>query len=215
MSHPRDCHRADTSGPLAFDTSGTGPRSRAARQRRGRRTAARCGFDALRGRAAGRERVGRGAGPAPSTWPRLTFRQPATSESDPRRAASSTAPPTARGTSNARQRGASARGAAVDALERGTIDPAAPSAVAHTASTAAPGLAREKDKRPRCAGPSGDSGGGIRTRDLRVMSPTSYLAAPPRVAATRYSNGDAWALAPPRAAAGGARCGPRTPPSRC
>jgi hypothetical protein len=25
-----------------------------------------------------------------------------------------------------------------------------------------------------------DSGGGIRTRDLRVMSPTSYLAAPPR-----------------------------------
>src|SRR3954465_358807 len=27
---------------------------------------------------------------------------------------------------------------------------------------------------------SADSGGGIRTRDLRVMSPTSYLAAPPR-----------------------------------
>src|SRR3954453_2696457 len=26
----------------------------------------------------------------------------------------------------------------------------------------------------------GHSGGGIRTRDLRVMSPTSYLAAPPR-----------------------------------
>ena len=26
-----------------------------------------------------------------------------------------------------------------------------------------------------------DSGGGIRTRDLRVMSPTSYLTAPPRV----------------------------------
>src|SRR6184192_1654101 len=26
------------------------------------------------------------------------------------------------------------------------------------------------------------SGGGIRTRDLRVMSPTSYLTAPPRVA---------------------------------
>ena len=25
-----------------------------------------------------------------------------------------------------------------------------------------------------------DSGGGIRTRDLRVMSPTSYLTAPPR-----------------------------------
>src|SRR3954470_3565181 len=28
---------------------------------------------------------------------------------------------------------------------------------------------------------SGNSGGGIRTRDLRVMSPTSYQAAPPRV----------------------------------
>ena len=27
-----------------------------------------------------------------------------------------------------------------------------------------------------------DSGGGIRTRDLRVMSPTSYQTAPPRVA---------------------------------
>ena len=26
-----------------------------------------------------------------------------------------------------------------------------------------------------------DSGGGIRTRDLRVMSPTSYQTAPPRV----------------------------------
>src|SRR5215211_7867329 len=29
---------------------------------------------------------------------------------------------------------------------------------------------------------SADSGGGIRTRDLRVMSPTSYLTAPPRAA---------------------------------
>src|SRR3954451_20981172 len=28
--------------------------------------------------------------------------------------------------------------------------------------------------------PSADSGGGIRTRDLRVMSPTSYQTAPPR-----------------------------------
>src|SRR4051794_22101830 len=33
------------------------------------------------------------------------------------------------------------------------------------------------------------SGGGIRTRDLRVMSPTSYLAAPPRVACEKHSNG--------------------------
>jgi hypothetical protein len=31
---------------------------------------------------------------------------------------------------------------------------------------------------------SGNSGGGIRTRDLRVMSPTSYQAAPPRVMVT-------------------------------
>src|SRR5205085_1359694 len=32
------------------------------------------------------------------------------------------------------------------------------------------------------------SGGGIRTRDLRVMSPTSYLTAPPRVATNECSN---------------------------
>src|SRR5438309_8188866 len=32
-----------------------------------------------------------------------------------------------------------------------------------------------------CASVGRDSGGGIRTRDLRVMSPTSYLTAPPRV----------------------------------
>src|SRR5205085_11753982 len=31
------------------------------------------------------------------------------------------------------------------------------------------------------------SGGGIRTRDLRVMSPTSYLTAPPRVAGSRVA----------------------------
>ena len=35
----------------------------------------------------------------------------------------------------------------------------------------------------------GHSGGGIRTRDLRVMSPTSYLTAPPRGVATECSNG--------------------------
>src|SRR3712207_8613557 len=34
--------------------------------------------------------------------------------------------------------------------------------------------------RPACGGGVGHSGGGIRTRDLRVMSPTSYQAAPPR-----------------------------------
>jgi exopolyphosphatase / guanosine-5'-triphosphate,3'-diphosphate pyrophosphatase len=34
-----------------------------------------------------------------------------------------------------------------------------------------------------------DSGGGIRTRDLRVMSPTSYLTAPPRVATARLPTG--------------------------
>ena len=32
------------------------------------------------------------------------------------------------------------------------------------------------------------SGGGIRTRDLRVMSPTSYLTAPPRVATVKCTN---------------------------
>ena len=32
-----------------------------------------------------------------------------------------------------------------------------------------------------------DSGGGIRTRDLRVMSPTSYQTAPPRVAKSSFS----------------------------
>ena len=35
---------------------------------------------------------------------------------------------------------------------------------------------------------SADSGGGIRTRDLRVMSPTSYLTAPPRDATTHLIN---------------------------
>ena len=35
-------------------------------------------------------------------------------------------------------------------------------------------------KKPRISGAFSYSGGGIRTRDLRVMSPTSYLAAPPR-----------------------------------
>jgi hypothetical protein len=34
--------------------------------------------------------------------------------------------------------------------------------------------------RPASAVETGNSGGGIRTRDLRVMSPTSYQAAPPR-----------------------------------
>src|SRR5690606_37630059 len=34
--------------------------------------------------------------------------------------------------------------------------------------------------RPASAARTGYSGGGIRTRDLRVMSPTSYQAAPPR-----------------------------------
>ncbi len=42
-----------------------------------------------------------------------------------------------------------------------------------------PQLPKEK---PRLSGAFLHSGGGIRTRDLRVMSPTSYLTAPPRVA---------------------------------
>src|SRR4051812_34526118 len=43
------------------------------------------------------------------------------------------------------------------------------------------------DKTPASAGVLCDSGGGIRTRDLRVMSPTSYLTAPPRVASVRIA----------------------------
>src|SRR4051794_9760872 len=41
------------------------------------------------------------------------------------------------------------------------------------------GGVRERRK-PCIAGLSLSSGGGIRTRDLRVMSPTSYQTAPPR-----------------------------------
>src|SRR5262245_31304230 len=37
-------------------------------------------------------------------------------------------------------------------------------------------------------GPSASSGGGIRTRDLRVMSPTSYQTAPPRVGTDDFSS---------------------------
>ena len=43
-------------------------------------------------------------------------------------------------------------------------------------------------RNPRSCGGSGSSGGGIRTRDLRVMSPTSYLTAPPRVASSEVTN---------------------------
>src|SRR5690349_11932298 len=42
---------------------------------------------------------------------------------------------------------------------------------------------RERESPPEGGLPGGrerHSGGGIRTRDLRVMSPTSYLTAPPR-----------------------------------
>ena len=47
-----------------------------------------------------------------------------------------------------------------------------------------PGAWSRAQKRPRNAGPFVNSGGRIRTCDLRVMSPTSYLAAPPRGAWT-------------------------------
>ena len=40
-------------------------------------------------------------------------------------------------------------------------------------------------KKPRMCGAFLHSGGGIRTRDLRVMSPTSYQTAPPRGEPTR------------------------------
>ena len=46
-------------------------------------------------------------------------------------------------------------------------------------------LRPKKDENPANTGLSSYSGGRIRTCDLRVMSPTSYLAAPPRVAPTR------------------------------
>jgi hypothetical protein len=44
-------------------------------------------------------------------------------------------------------------------------------------------------EKPRLSGASFDSGGGIRTRDLRVMSPTSYLTAPPRGARLNLAQG--------------------------
>ena len=51
------------------------------------------------------------------------------------------------------------------------------------AATVTPGLVPQNEKTPTEEGPVGEfvySGGGIRTRDLRVMSPTSYQTAPPR-----------------------------------
>ena len=63
------------------------------------------------------------------------------------------------------------------------------------------GAARERAKAPINRASSMSSGGGIRTRDLRVMSPTSYQTAPPRVAELHDSN-----LGPSRATgASGAR----------
>jgi hypothetical protein len=44
-----------------------------------------------------------------------------------------------------------------------------------------------KVETPGFAGVSRGSGGGIRTRDLRVMSPTSYLTAPPRGVLNEFS----------------------------
>src|SRR6202142_4265332 len=43
-------------------------------------------------------------------------------------------------------------------------------------------------KKPHICGAFSHSGGGIRTRDLRVMSPTSYQTAPPRVATYVVAN---------------------------
>ena len=43
-------------------------------------------------------------------------------------------------------------------------------------------------RNPRASRGFVSSGGGIRTRDLRVMSPTSYLTAPPRVATNECSS---------------------------
>src|SRR5947209_7165064 len=46
--------------------------------------------------------------------------------------------------------------------------------------TLAPRRSHFADEKPRLSGAFSYSGGGIRTRDLRVMSPTSYQTAPPR-----------------------------------
>ena len=43
------------------------------------------------------------------------------------------------------------------------------------------------NKKPPGSGGGDNSGGGIRTRDLRVMSPTSYQAAPPRDKDTEFN----------------------------
>src|SRR4051795_10169121 len=88
---------------------------------------------------------------------------------------------------------------------------------------ARPPTASENSKAPRWAGlsavggglsppSSADSGGGIRTRDLRVMSPTSYLTAPPRVAAAQISTVP---LTIPAAVGAAWRSAARSPPSRC
>src|SRR5262249_10291835 len=45
-----------------------------------------------------------------------------------------------------------------------------------------------KNREGRVCGPFWSSGGGIRTRDLRVMSPTSYQTAPPRVGTDDFSS---------------------------
>ena len=51
----------------------------------------------------------------------------------------------------------------------------------HIGTTEAPLDNGPENKKSACiAGAFRDSGGGIRTRDLRVMSPTSYQTAPPR-----------------------------------
>jgi hypothetical protein len=47
---------------------------------------------------------------------------------------------------------------------------------------------RRRNQKPRICGAFVSSGGGIRTRDLRVMSPTSYQTAPPRVASHVVAN---------------------------
>ena len=61
------------------------------------------------------------------------------------------------------------------------------------------------------------SGGGIRTRDLRVMSPTSYQTAPPRVAELHNSNSAAGPINGPARASGEnpARWPTSSSPARC
>ena len=71
---------------------------------------------------------------------------------------------------------------------------------------------RPERTKARRSGPFSSSGGGIRTRDLRVMSPTSYQTAPPRGGPSNIAPCPAYGTDPhhppaPRRTPGTPRCG--------